>query len=244
MSVKIAVRDRLKNRLLGWPGALKTLREMLSLWWKGETQSRGNHATPQGEVGLEEVPIGNKETANRLQSVEEGCGWLYHRSYGVEIVNPKVEPEELIRRMRRDPNRFCAVEWMKFEKRKGEKGKFCVGDEFQILIRSPWNGPVRVIEIQPLSFRFATMEGHLEAGEICFSFEKRKGGGYFFCIESWSRSKDTWVDLMYDKLQLAKVLQSHVWAYYCKRVVEESEGEAEGPIIIETEKLELKEDKK
>ena len=43
-----------------------------------------------------------------------------------------------------------------------------VGDEYVVRMPGPWDGPVRVIASDELSFRLATLEGHLEAGQIEF----------------------------------------------------------------------------
>lgn len=40
------------------------------------------------------------------------------------------------------------------------------GDEFVVRMPGPWDGPVRVVRRDESSFRLATLDGHLEAGEI------------------------------------------------------------------------------
>ena len=51
------------------------------------------------------------------------------------------------------------------------------------------DGPVRVVERTQTSFRFATLEGHLEAGQIEFS-ARYDGPMLEFRIESWARAGD------------------------------------------------------
>ncbi|HEX3925196.1 MAG TPA: hypothetical protein VHY31_23150 [Streptosporangiaceae bacterium] len=41
----------------------------------------------------------------------------------------------------------------------------------------PWDGPVRVVHTGAASFRFATLAGHLEAGEIEFRRAAALAGG-------------------------------------------------------------------
>lgn len=41
-----------------------------------------------------------------------------------------------------------------------------VGDEYLVRMPGPWNGPVRVVGRTPTSFRLATLQGHLEAGQL------------------------------------------------------------------------------
>lgn len=43
-----------------------------------------------------------------------------------------------------------------------------VGEGLIVRLPGPWNGPLRVIERTPTSLRFATLPGHLEAGELEF----------------------------------------------------------------------------
>lgn len=70
--------------------------------------------------------------------------------------------------MHNDPGVACPLEVARFEKTKGRPGLIERGDEFRVRLPGPWNGPVRVIEVAPCSFRLATLEGHMEAGEIEF----------------------------------------------------------------------------
>ena len=43
-----------------------------------------------------------------------------------------------------------------------------LGAEFLVHMPGPWDAPVRVVERTATSFRFATLRGHIEAGEIEF----------------------------------------------------------------------------
>jgi hypothetical protein len=55
-----------------------------------------------------------------------------------------------------------------FEKVGGEMDSLAVGDEFVVRMPGPWDGPARVVSRTPTSFRLATLDGHLEAGQIEF----------------------------------------------------------------------------
>ncbi len=97
----------------------------------------------------------------------------------------------------------------------------------------PWDGPVRVVDVDPTSFRLATLPGHLEAGQIEF----RVGADYrslWFEIESWARSGDRLSDLLYDHLRISKEVQLHMWSSVLRRVVGLTEGKMEGGIVIIT----------
>jgi Domain of unknown function (DUF1990) len=64
--------------------------------------------------------------------------------------------------------------------------------------------------------RLATLDGHLEAGEIEFRASSA-GGALRFEIESWARAGDRLADLLYNKLRLAKEIQLNMWSHFCVR---------------------------
>ena len=90
------------------------------------------------------------------------------------------------------------------------------GEEFVVRMPGPWDGPVRVVHRDAKSFRLATLDGHLEAGQIEFR-AFRAGDGLRFEIESWARAGDRLSDLMYNKLRLAKEIQLNMWTHFCIR---------------------------
>ncbi|WP_189644953.1 DUF1990 family protein, partial [Enterococcus faecium] len=112
-------------------------------------------------------------------------------------------------------NEFSPQLLARFEKRGGPDGKMEPGDCYQIFISGPWNGPVRVGEVKEDSFVLHTLEGHMEAGAINFRIEE-DAGQYFFTIESVARSKDQLVDLLYDKIPVARLAQTTMWISVCK----------------------------
>ena len=170
-----------------------------------------------------------------LQTSVEGTGPSFHRTYRVSVAGPTLTPEALIEHVQADIQAFVPDELARFEKVKGDEGTFAVGDEFDIHISSPWDGPVRVIERGPSSFAFGTLEGHMEAGQIEFRAEPIEGR-LRFTIESWARSRDAAVDLVYDDLGLAKAAQRGMWTFFCKRVAEACGGEIVGEIDVVTER--------
>src|ERR1700759_4990067 len=108
-----------------------------------------------------------------------------------------------------------------------------VGDEYVVRMPGPWDGPVRIIAVDATSFRFATLPGPLEAGQIEF----RVGADYrslWFEIESWARSGDQLSDLLYDHLRVSKEVQLHMWSSVLRRVVGLTEGTMEGGLVIVT----------
>lgn len=81
----------------------------------------------------------------------------------------------------------------------------------------PWDGPVREIAKEATRFRFATLEGHLEAGQIEWR-AWREGLELHFAIESWSRSGDRLSAFMHDGLKMAKEVQLYMWTSVMEQV--------------------------
>lgn len=173
-----------------------------------------------------------------IQSATAGSGPRFHRRYRVDIGGAEKNPEALIQCIEADIQAFVPPEIALFEKRTGAPDRFAVGDEIDIAIRSPWNGPVRIVEKTPTSFTFATLDGHLEAGQIRFAAEPLvdPDGALRFSIESWARSRDGVVDFVYDTLGLGKEMQKQMWTFFCDRVVTACEGTQLGPVTVTTER--------
>jgi hypothetical protein len=160
-----------------------------------------------------------------LQRPRDGIGPLFHRSYWVCVTDERLSGEELISYILAEPNRVTPTEMARFETLDGEPARdLAVGDELIVRLPGPWNGPVRVIDRTPTSFRFATLRGHLEAGEIEFRTRTDHRGFLEFRIESWARSGDPLFHLLYSRLLIGRELQQHMWAQFCRRVATVSGG--------------------
>lgn len=123
-------------------------------------------------------------------------------------------------KLQADPNLFSPQILAKFEKTQGTANILQKGDEFLIRITGPWNGPVRVEDVSHSSFKFVTLGGHLEAGEIRFKVSKVNESESLFEIESLARSKDALVDFIYDKVPISKFCQTEMWTSFCKSFAE------------------------
>ena len=171
-----------------------------------------------------------------LQPPEDGDGPLFHRTYRVRIRAARMNPAELLDRVACDLNGVAPGEFASFEKVLGDEGTMAVGDEYVVRIPGPWDGPVRVVERTPTSFRFATLTGHLEAGQIRFSAGQSQL--LEFQIESWARAGDRLSNLLYHHLRMSKEVQLHMWTSLLQRVAELSGGRLTGGIEIRTRILE------
>ena len=174
---------------------------------------------------------------DEVQRARDGAGPLYHRRYLAVIRDARVSPAELIDRLTADPDRAAPTEFATFKKLEGEPGEMRVGDEFVVRMPGPWDGPVRVIERTPTCFRLATLDGHLEAGQIKFS--AANGDDHLlFSIESWARGGDRLSNLLYDRLRMSKEIQFHMWTSFLEGVIELSGGERDGGLRIHTRRVE------
>jgi hypothetical protein len=95
-----------------------------------------------------------------------------------------------------------------------------------------------VVDRTPTSFRFATLRGHLEAGQIEFR-ARPEDEGIRFEIESWARSGDWLAGLLYDRVRLAKEMQLHMWTHFCERAAKLAGGRIRGGIHIDTRRVEV-----
>jgi len=174
-----------------------------------------------------------------VQLPEHGAGALFHRRYRTRIRDARCTPEELIAYVTAKPDRVVPTEMASFQKVYGDEARMAVGDEFLVRMPGPWDGPVRVVDVTASSFRLVTLEGHLEAGQIEFSAERRDGM-LVFRIESWARSGDRLSDLLYDRMRMAKEIQLHMWTSVLERVVRASGGRMTGGIEIRTRRADAR----
>ena len=171
-----------------------------------------------------------------LQAAGDGVGPLIHRIYRTRMVGSPMSAEKLMARIQENVDCIAPKEFATFQKQKGEKGSMAVGDEYVVRMPGPWDGPVRVTSVDSTSFRLATLDGHLEAGQIEF----RVGSDYrslWFAIESWARSGDRFSDLLYTRLRISKEVQLHMWTSVLRRANELARAHMEGGIVITTRML-------
>ncbi len=177
-------------------------------------------------------------SAEKVQGHEDGAGPLFHRRFRTRIRDSRLGAEELMEKVQADPNRVSPTKFARFQRVHGEPGRMVVGDEYVVRMPGPWDGPVRVVEVRPRSFRLATLAGHLEAGQIEFRASADGQTSVVFEIESWARSASPLVNLLYDRLRMAKEVQAHMWISFLEGVVQLAGGRMTGGIRLETERVE------
>ena len=193
--------------------------------------SRGDDAPP---------PLPGDVSHEKVQRPEDGSGPLFRRTYTGVFRDAELDARGLIEKVASDPNSVTPLALARFKKTHGEPWKMRVGDEFQIRMPAPWDGPVRTIETTPESFRFATLEGHLEAGQIEWRASDRDGD-VVFQVESRSRAGDPLSAFLHDHLPMAKEIQLHMWTSVVEHVAGASGGRLTGGVSVETRRVDPRE---
>jgi uncharacterized protein DUF1990 len=171
---------------------------------------------------------------SEVQRAEDGSGAYLRRRYRIVVRAPRAGAAGVMAEVKADPNVVVPGGLAHFTKTRGGEGAVAVGDEFTVRMPGPWDGPVRVVETTPTSFRFVTLDGHIEAGQIEWRAHDDGDGRLVFEIESWSRPGDRLSSLLHHHLRMAKEVQLHMWTSVLERVVRRYGGRREGPLDIET----------
>ncbi len=181
-----------------------------------------------------EIPLG--VATGGVQRVGDGSGPLFHRIYTGRVRDPQTGVEELMRQIKADPNLVAPLALARFRKLASPEWRMEVEDEFLVRMPGPWDGPVRTIALGPTWFRFATLDGHLEAGQIEWR-AREENGQLVFQIESWARAGDRLSAILHDRLRMAKEVQLHMWSSVVEKVTAKAGGRLERGIEIETRRV-------
>jgi hypothetical protein len=168
-----------------------------------------------------------------IQWPRDGRGAFLHRTYRVDVVEGRLGATALMECIREDINRVVPGAIARFRKVAGDEGVLALGDEYVVRMPGPWDGPVRVMEVTPSSFRFATLDGHLEAGQIEWRAHDL-GDALRFEVESWSRPGDLLSYVAHHRLRMAKEVQLHVWTSVLEKVVKLAAGRMRAGVDIHT----------
>ncbi|MGD0606861.1 MAG: hypothetical protein ABSA53_25140 [Streptosporangiaceae bacterium] len=199
--------------------------------WRYMWRTTPLHRSEEAGDGAD-LPEEDQDPEEGRQPIEAGVGPLLHRSYAVRIVNSAMSPAALIDLVAANLDR-TSPEMAVFRKTRGVRDELRRGDEFIVRMPGPWDGPVRVIRRDGTSFRLATLDGHLEAGQIEFR-ATATSDALGFEIESWARAGDRLADVLYNKLRLAKEIQLNMWSHFCVRTAALAGGRPQGGVTIRT----------
>ena len=187
----------------------------------------------------------NSSDDTDLQDVDEGVGAVFERTYRVRIADSTQSPEELLAFVTSNFNRATPVEVAEFSERRPEGEGPEVGSEYEIRMPGPWNGSVRTVARTPTSIRLATLDGHMEAGQIEFrtswaDSESATNGArdLVFEIYSVARSADRAFNVLYSYLPVAREMQLYMWVHFCCRVAEMAKGTVVGKPQVRTVRYE------
>jgi Domain of unknown function (DUF1990) len=224
----LSVRLRTASR---WPVGV-----VLTSWrymWRTVPLHRSEVAGSLPEDAPPELPAG--ALSHDVLRPQAGAGPLFHRVYRGRIRDSQFDGQALIETLAGDLDRVAPTEFASFRKVKGDEGGMSVGDEYVVRMPGPWDGPIRVIERTPTAFRFVTLPGHLEAGQI--RFEARQDELLEFSIESWARAGDQLSNLLFEHLRMSKEIQLHMWTSVLERVAKLAGGRLDGGIEIRTRRV-------
>jgi hypothetical protein len=214
--------------VLGWPVGIAVV--SWRYMWRTIPLHRSEESGTRAD--LPDLAYDTSEFADQHQPLDAGAGPMLHRSYTVRIVGSSMTAPALIDLVSAKLNQ-ASPEMAVFRKTRGARSALRNGDEFIVRMPGPWDGPVRVVRREENSFRLATLDGHLEAGEIEFRAEP-DGHALLFQIESWARAGDRLSALLYNKLRLAKEIQLNMWSHFCVRAAKLAGGRPQGGVTIRT----------
>ncbi len=218
-------RDRL-GIVLRWPVGIA----LVSWWYMWRTTPLHRSEEAGDRTDLPSRVAGAPQ--DRFQPLDAGTGPMLHRTYAVRIADSTIKPAALIDLVAANLNR-ASPEMAVFRRTGGDDDRMETGDELVVRMPGPWDGPVRVVRREPDSFRLATLDGHLAAGEIEFR-AAWDGDVLSFEIESWARAGARLAALLYNKLRLAKEIQLNMWSHFCVRVAALAGGRPRGGVTIRT----------
>jgi hypothetical protein len=206
--------------------------------WRYLWRTTPMHRTEEvvGPDGTSPPPLPPGLDDAEVQRARDGAGPMFHRRYRTRIREAEVGAEELIERLSCGLDWAAPTEFASFQKTAGDPSAMHVGDEYVVRMAGPWDGPVRVVEKGPSHFRLATLHDHLEAGQIEFR-AREEDGLIVFEIESWARSANRVVHVLYDLLRISKETQLHMWVSTLEGVARMAGGRMTRGIDIHTRRV-------
>lgn len=211
MSIEVPTTRRLSTAVT-WPLAMAWT--SFHYIWRILPVHRGEE---EGSIPADLPPaLPDDVSHEHVQSPDGAHGPLLHRIYSCTIAGSDVEPAELIATLAADPNRVAPWQIARFRKTHGVEGRLAIGDEFLVHMPGPWDGPVRAVEVAADRFRFVTLAGHLEAGQV--EWRAWNDGNLRFAVESWARGGDRLSAFAHDRLRMAKEVQLYMWTSVVERV--------------------------
>jgi len=196
-----------------------------------------DRTTEEVERFAEPAPTVGTDSGADVQLSIDGCGPLVCRTYSVDIDDAQLSANALLDRFVTRPDDFAPQHVAAFARGCRSATHLAVADEFTIEIPGPWNGPVRVADLDDTSVSLVTLDGHMEAGHIRFQATDIGEHRLRFEVRSWARAGDEFFEHLHMTLRLAREAQTAMWVHTCDRAVEIADGKRSGPISVSTEIL-------
>ena len=168
---------------------------------------------------------------DQVQLAASGVGALFHRRFWVQIADSRLGPDELLSAVLGRFHRFVPREVVAIRRERG--GRLTLGEELVVQMPGPWDGPVRVVQASEGCLRLATLQGHLEAGQVRFRAYEQ-GDVLVFEVEAWARCATALVHLLYVRLRLAKEIQLNMWVRFCRSAERIAQGRLVDGVHIST----------
>jgi hypothetical protein len=168
-----------------------------------------------------------------VQPWTSGVGPLFHRLFRVRIRDADRDAAALMEAVTTDFGRLMPQEVVQVRAGDAAGRRLRPGDDVVVDLPGPWNGPVRVVNADRRRLHLATLDGHLEAGQIEFR-ARDEDRELVFEIESWARAANRVVGLLYAHLRIAKEVQLNMWVRFALAAVRESGGRAVGGVEVRT----------
>jgi hypothetical protein len=169
--------------------------------WRATALHRSEATGELAADGPPQLPDGIRR--NKILHPAAGAGPLFHRVYRARIREARLGPRELVAKHHRrsrpgGAERVCAPP--QGRRRGGNDGRSATSTSSACPGRG--TGPCAWSSARRARFRFVTLDGHLEAGQIRFAAER--GDLLEFRIESWARAGDRLSNLLYHHLRMSK----------------------------------------
>jgi hypothetical protein len=171
-----------------------------------------------------------------VQLPVDGDGPGLVRRYAITISRPRMSAAQLIAAFADRPNDFAPTEYAVFEDPSGDGTDTALRLHSDVLVRitGPYDGPVRIVDVDDSHVRLQTRSGHIEAGQIVFQAQQ-DGADVQFTITSWSRNAGLDLSVLWWS-GLAYELQTIMWTHVCRRAAVVAGGDA-SKVSIRTETL-------
>lgn len=223
-------RTRLSLPAIGW----RWLVGMALVSWRYLWATTPLHRTETYEdTPRHPPPVPPGASTDGLQDLGSGIGPIFHRLFRVRIADARTDAARLVGTVVTDLERLVPREVVRVHALDAADRPLRTGDDIVVDMPGPWNGPVRVLAVDDTRLRLATLDGHLEAGQIEFRAYDDPPH-LVFEVEAWARPADWKVRLLYARLRLAKEIQLNMWVRVCLAAVRESGGRRVDGVEIRT----------